>query len=264
MGDYQIFWRNLMKKSIFKGLIILVLAGMAFSGVASAEEKIYINGIDANYPPFSFINNKGEPDGLDIAAINWIAKEMGFKVQHQPTDWASVIPSLKAGKIDLIASGMSVDEPRKEQVNFTTCYFKTVMVLVAKRENPIMPDKTMEPEMKWGVQRGTSEANWIQDKLIEDKEKKFKLQQYDSAQMAMEDVLNGRIDLAAVSQTSAEEFMEKGMGIKIIGVYGQPDDETAYAVRKEDTDLLNKLNEGLKRLMASTSWKEMKAKYSVR
>jgi polar amino acid transport system substrate-binding protein len=253
-----------MKKSIFKRFIILAIAGMMFTGVAAAEEKTYINGIDANYPPFSFINSKGEPDGFDIKAIDWIAKEMGFKVIHQPMDWAAIVPSLKAGKIDFIASGMSIDEPRKAQVNFSTCYYKTLMVLVAKKDNPIMPDKTMEPDMKWGVQRGTSEAHWIQDKLIEDKEKKFKLMEYDSGPLAMEDVLNGRIDVAAVSRTSAEEFMEKGMAIKILGSYGQPDDETAYACRKEDKELLNTLNEGLKRLMASVTWKELKTKYDVR
>jgi len=253
-----------MKKTLFKGLLILALTGMVFSGVAAAEEKIYINGIDANYPPFSFIDSQGEPDGFDIMAINWIAKEMGFKVKHQPIQWETIVPSLKAGKIDLVASGMSVSEERKQQVNFSTSYYKTVMILAAKRDNPIMPNQTMEPDMKWGVQRGTSEANWIQDKLIEDKEKKFKLQQYDSAPLALEDLMNGRIDLAAVSQTSAEEFMEKGMGIKILGTYGQPDDETAYAVRKEDTEFLNKLNEGLKRLMASATWTELKAKYNVR
>lgn len=254
-----------MKKMFLKGLLILVLAGMVLSGMAGAsEEKIYINGIDANYPPFSFIDSKGEPDGLDIMAVNWIAKEMGFKVKHQPTQWEAIIPTLKAGKIDFIASGMSVTEERKQQVNFSTSYYKTVMILAAKRLNSIMPDKTMEPDMKWGVQRGSSEAKWIEDKLIVDKEKKFKLLQYDSAPLAMEDVLNGRIDVAAVSQTSAEEFMEKGMDIKIIGIYGQPDDETAYAVRKEDTEFLNKLNEGLKRLMASAAWTEMKKKYGVR
>jgi polar amino acid transport system substrate-binding protein len=253
-----------MKKSIFKSLIILALAGVMFTGVAAAEEKTYINGIDANYPPFSFIDSKGEPDGFDIKAMNWIAKEMNFKVKHQPTDWAAIIPSLKAGKIDLIASGMSVDEPRKQQVSFSLCYYKTVMILVAKKDNPIMPNQTMEAGVKWGVQRGTSEANWIQDKLITDKEKKFKLQQYDSAPLAMEDVLNGRIDVAAVSQSSAEEFTEKGMPLKILGSYGQPDDETAYACRKEDTELLNKLNEGLKRLMASATWMELKKQYDVR
>ncbi len=253
-----------MKKSIVKRILILAVAGMMFSGVAAAEEKILINGIDANYPPFSFIDSKGEPDGLDIAAINWIAKEMGLKIKHQPTQWEAIIPSLKAGKIDLIASGMSVSEERKSQVNFSTCYYKTVMILAAKKDNPIMPDKIMDPDMKWGVQRGTSEANWIQDKLITDKEKKFKLQQYDSAPLALEDLVNGRIDVAAVSQTSAEEFMEKGLPIKILGPYGQPDDETAYACRKEDSELLNKLNEGLKRLMASATWTELKKKYDVR
>ncbi|MBI5592597.1 MAG: amino acid ABC transporter substrate-binding protein [Deltaproteobacteria bacterium] len=253
-----------MKKSTFKGLLILALAGMVFSGAAAAEEKIYINGIDPNYPPFSFIDSNGKPDGLDIEAINWIAKEMGFKVQHQPTQWTTVIPTLKAGKIDFIASGMSIDEPRKQQVNFSTCYYKTVMVLVAKRVNPIMPDQTMEPDIKWGVQRGSSEANWIQDKLITDKEKKFKLQEYDSAQLALDDIMNGRIDVAAVSQSTAEEFKEKGMDIKILGSYGQPDDETAYACRKEDTEFLKKLNEGLKRLMASSTWTELKTKYNVR
>lgn len=252
-----------MKKSMWRGFLILVLVGLAL-GVSNAEEKVYINGIDANYPPFSFINGKGEPDGFDIKAINWIAKEMGFKVQHQPTQWESIIPSLKAGKIDFIASGMSVDEPRKQQVNFSICYYKTVMVLVAKNNTAIMPDKTMEADVKWGVQRGSSEASWIEDKLITDKEKKFKLLQYDSAPLAMEDVINGRIDLAAVSQSSAEEFIEKGMPIKILGSYGQPDDETAYACRKEDTDLLNKLNEGLKRLMASATWKDLKKEYGVR
>jgi len=253
-----------MKKSLRKALLILALVGLVFSGISAAEEKVYINGIDANYPPFSFINPKGEPDGFDIKAIDWIAKEMGFKVQHQPTQWESIIPSLKAGKIDLIASGMSVDEPRKEQVNFSTCYYKTVMILVAKKDSSVMPDKTMEPEMKWGVQRGSSESKWIEDKLITDKEKKFKLIQYDSAPLAMEDVINGRIDFAAVSETSAEEFIEKGMSIKMLGRYGQPDDETAYACRKEDKDLLNKLNEGLKRLMASVTWKELKKEYGVR
>ena len=68
---------------------------------------VYINGFDAAYPPFSFIDKAGNPAGFDIDAVNWIANEMGFKVKHQPTDWAAIVPSLKAGKIDFIASGMS-------------------------------------------------------------------------------------------------------------------------------------------------------------
>jgi polar amino acid transport system substrate-binding protein len=58
--------------------------------------------------------------------------------------------------------------------------------------------------------------------------------------------------------------MEKGLPLKVLGPYGQPDDITAYAVRKGDTELLNLLNEGLKRLMATPYWEELKQKYGVK
>jgi polar amino acid transport system substrate-binding protein len=79
----------------------------------------------------------------------------------------------------------------------------------------------------------------------------------------MEDLVNGRIQCAVASEISAKEAMDKGLPIKTIGRYGQPDDETAYAVRKEDTDLLKMLNEGLTKLMASPYWKELNEKYKV-
>ena len=252
-----------MKKRIV-ALVICATMVIGF-GLASAAagDKVFINGMDANYPPVSFIDAKGQPDGLDIMAANWIAKEMGFTVKHQPTDWAAIIPSLKAKKIDFIASGMSVTPERKEQVNFTKSYHQTIMMLVAKKGTDWNTEKAMKEGTRWGVQRGTSEAHWIEDNLLK-AGKKFTLQQYDSAPLAMEDILNGRIDVCSVSKTSADEFIEKGMPIQILGRYGQPDDETAYAVRKEDTELLNMLNEGLDRLMATPYWQELKDKYGVK
>lgn len=250
-------------KNGLRCLAVVLMGVMVISGGAIAAEKTFINGIDANYPPYSFIDKTGKPDGLDVMAVNWIAKEMGFKVKHQPTEWAAIIPSLKAKKIDFIASGMSVTPERKEQVNFTLSYYQTVMVLVAKDISTLTVDQALNGNLKWGVQRGTSEAKWIEDNLLK-KGKTFKLQQYDSAPLAMEDILNGRIDVAAVSTTSAEEFMLKGMALKIVGKYGQPDDETAYAVRKEDTELYKQLNDGLKKLMATPYWQELKNQYGLR
>ncbi len=252
-----------MKRTMFTLFCIATIAATMFCSAAFAEEKTYINGIDAKYPPFTFIDKSGKLEGFDIDSINWIAKEMGFKVVHQPIKWDEVIPTLKSKKIDMVASGMSIDEPRKKEVNFSTVYYKTVMVMVAKENCSVMPDKTMEPNVKWGVQQGTPEAHWIQDNLIEDKGKTFKLMPFDSAPTIMQNIMNGNIDIAAISRSTADEFIHKGMSIKIIGRYGQPDDLTAYAVRKDDPQLLATLNEGLKRLMASPYWNELKAKYNL-
>ncbi len=251
-----------MKKRFL--MIVLMMVAMVTAGIGSAfaADKVFINGIDANYPPFSYIDETGKPDGMDVKAVEWIAKEMGFKVKHQPTDWAAIIPSLKAKKIDLIASGMSVTPERLQEVNFTQSYHKTVMMLVVKKDSDLTVDACKEGEMQWGIQRGTSEAQWVEENLIK-KGKKFTLHHYDSAPLAMEDLVNGRIQCTVASEISAREAMDKGLPIKTIGRYGQPDDETAYAVRREDADLLKMLNEGLTKLMATPYWKELNEKYKV-
>ncbi len=65
---------------------------------AGAAEKIYINGIDANFPPFAYVDKKGVPDGFDIKALDWIARDQGFKVKHQPQDWDASSPASWPGR----------------------------------------------------------------------------------------------------------------------------------------------------------------------
>jgi polar amino acid transport system substrate-binding protein len=252
-----------MKKGFLFGLVsVLTLLALATAPSVFCQEKVYVNGIDANFPPFAFVDKSGVPDGFDVKAVDWIAKEMGFKVKHQPMDWDGIIPSLNAKKIDMIASGMSVNEKRKEQVNFTIPYWKIAQVLVAKKDSKRTVSQIFSKGNKVGVQRGTTEAKWIEENLIKKGKKKFSLVYYDSAPLAVEDVLNGRIVAAAMDDAPAKDAVRK-KPVKIVGKFGMPDEEFAYAVRKEDTELLKKLNEGLKKLMASPYWAELKRKYEV-
>ena len=230
---------------------------------AVAEEKVLINGIDANFPPFAYVDKTGNPDGFDVACLNWIAKEMGFQVKHQPMDWDGIVPSLKAKKIDIIASGLSVSEPRKKEINYTITYWRVEQVLVAKKDSTLTSETALAPGNKIGAQRGTSEAKWIEENLLKAQGMKFELVYYDSAPLAIEDVVNGRILAAAMDDPPAKDALKK-KPVKIIGGFGMPDQEFAYGIRKEDTELQNKLNEGLKRLMASPYWEELKQKYDVK
>ncbi|MEM5787026.1 MAG: ABC transporter substrate-binding protein, partial [Syntrophobacteraceae bacterium] len=145
----------------------MLLSLLVFSGTPShAQGKEYINGIDANFPPFAFVDKTGKPDGFDVAVINWIADEMGFKVKHQPMDWDTIIPSLKGKKIDFIASGMSITEARQKEVSFTKPYWRIKQVLVVKADSTLTPESAMAEGKKIGVQRGTTEAKWIEENLI--------------------------------------------------------------------------------------------------
>ena len=253
-----------MVKKTFE-VVFCVCALFLVGGVSLslAQEKVIVNGIDANFPPFAFVDKTGKPDGFDIAVVDWIAKEYGFKVEHKPMDWDGIVPSLVAKKIDMVASGMSITEARKEQVNFSLPYWKIAQVLVAKGDSDMTPEKAMRDGNKIGVQRGTTEAKWIEENLIKKEGKKFELVYYDSAPLAIEDIINGRIVAAAMDDAPAKDAASKKKNVKIVGTFGMPDEEYGYAFRKEDTELLNKFNEGLKKIMASPTWAELLKKYDV-
>ena len=251
------------KTMLWGGLLTLIMLCMIFSATpAAAGDDVYINGIDANFPPFAYVDKNGNPDGFDVKSLEWIAKEMGFKVKHQPMDWDGIIPSLRAKKIDIIASGMSITDKRRQQVDFTIPYWIISQVLVASKDCSVTVDQILSSGNKVGVQRGTTESKWMEDNLIKKAKKDFTLVRYDSAPLAVEDVVNGRIVAAAMDDAPAKDAVKK-KPVKIVGTFGMAEEEFGYAVRKEDTALLNKVNEGLKRLMASPYWEELKKQYDL-
>jgi polar amino acid transport system substrate-binding protein len=248
------------RKGIWGAVFVPAALCVFFVQAVFGAEKVYINGIDANFPPFSYVDQSNNPDGFDVKALDWIATEMGFKVKHQPVDWDGIVPSLRTKKIDIVASGMGITDELKKTIGFTMPYWRIKHVLVVKKDTKITVEKALAEGNKIGVQRGTTEGRWIEENLIRKAGKKFELVHYDSVPLAIEEVVDGRIIAAAMEDAPALDAATK-KPIKIIGGFGMGDREFGYAVRKEDTEFLKKLNEGLKRLMKSPYWGELRKTY---
>lgn len=249
----------MMKKSLL--IMVAVQALFAFSSTgAFAGEKI-INGIDANFPPFAYIDKAGNPSGFDVESIEWIAKEMGFEVDHKPIDWDGIITSLLIKKIDVIASGMSITPDRAEKVDFSIPYWQIKQVLVVKKDSKATVKDLLTGKKIIGVQQGTSEAKWLKANAAENNWN-FELRYYNSSPLAVEDVLNGRIAAAAMDDAPAKDAASK-KAVKSIGTFGMHQEDFGYAVRKGDEKLLKTINTGLEKLMASPRWEELKKKYDL-
>ena len=246
---------------LFFALTVLIFLHPLWSaGQKEGEAKILINGIDTDFPPFGYIDKAGKPAGFDVESVDWIAKEMGFKVKHQPTAWDGIIESLRSGKIDFIASGMSILAERQKVVDFTIPYWETKLAVAVSKDSNISYEETMDGKHKMGVQRGTTAAMWIEDNLIKPgKVPKDMIVLYDSFSLALTDLANKRIDSAMQDDTMVLDAA-KTQPIKIAGTH-KSGMTYGYAVRKEDSELLEKLNEGLRRLMASPKWQELIDKY---
>jgi polar amino acid transport system substrate-binding protein len=249
----------MLKGRFLSGLILAVFLVCLSAGISLALEKSYINGIDANFPPFAYVDKTGKPSGFDIDAVNWIAKKMGFEVKHQPMDWDGIIPNLVAKKIDFIASGMSITEERAKVVDFSIPYWEIKQVFVTKKGSSLSVGDIKAKGGALGVQRGTSEAEWLKDEAAKNGWK-FELKYYDSAPLAVEDVVNGRIVAAAMDDAPAKDAASK-KPVQIIGTFGMKEEMFGIAVRKEDKELLEALNKGLEALMADPYWDELVEKY---
>lgn len=239
---------------------VLVFMLLGLSGL-SAEKEVYINGIDADYPPHAYVDEKGNPAGFDVEALDWIAEEMGFEVIHQPTAWDGIVSSLLANKIDMVFSGMSITEERKEKVNFSIPYWSIDQAICVGTDSDLNAIEIFMGDYTVGTQRGCTAAMWIEDNLInQDLFPKDSLKLYEGFSLAVQDLLNGRVDAAMMDDVMVEDAIRKGMDIKIIGTI-KTGEEYGVAVRKEDTELLELINEGIRRFMRSERWDELEAKY---
>ena len=128
-----------MKRIALRWLGALLLS-ITLAAPALAAGKHLINGIDANYPPFAYVDETGKPAGFDVDSMNWIAKKMGFTVEHKPMDWDGIIPALLAKKIDMVCSGMSISPERKAQANFSDPYWTIRKIFITKKGSKVTED----------------------------------------------------------------------------------------------------------------------------
>ncbi len=246
-----------MRKSFFAAC---ALALFIFAITAASHAKTYTNGIDPNYPPFAYIDEKtGQPAGFDVDSLNWIAKKMGFDVKHQPMAWDGIIPALLANQIDMVCSGMSITPKRAEMVQFSDPYWKVSRVFIVPENSDLTVDEILSKPIKVGVQRGTSEANALREE-IKKKKLPIELRFYDSAPLAVEDLVNGRIQAALMDELPADDAISKGRAVKKAGTHGVPDD-FGVALRKNEKELRRLIDEGYKHLKADPYWQDLQKKY---
>ncbi|MGZ5623019.1 MAG: diguanylate cyclase domain-containing protein [Methylobacter sp.] len=98
------------------------------------HKKIRI-AFDDSLPPYSFINDSGQLEGIAIEVMNLLAKRLGIKFETYPnTSWNKVYEAAVAHKVDVVAT--MVNRPdRRQWFIFTQPYLIKSLVIMTKRDN---------------------------------------------------------------------------------------------------------------------------------
>lgn len=106
-----------------KTLILTTTALALTAGMALAQSQTIRMGTEGAYPPYNFLNDKGEVDGFEREVGDELCKRAELTCEWVTTDWDGIIPNLVSGNYDTIIAGMSITDEREEVIDFTQNYF---------------------------------------------------------------------------------------------------------------------------------------------
>lgn len=216
-----------------------------------------VAGLDDAFPPFGFRNEKNELVGFDIDLGNELAKRLGVKMEWQPTEWSSVIMSLKSKKFDVIWSGMSITEERKKEINFSIPYIAAAQVIIVKSDNKTINGREDLVGKVVGTQLGSTGEEAARRELKGLKE----LKTFDVFTEAINDLNIGRLDAVVIDDVTANYYLKTKPGaFRIV------DDVLSYepmgiGVRKEDVTLLEAINKELKAMIEDGTYAKISERW---
>ncbi len=72
-------------------------------------------------------------NGYDVQIAKYVANALGMKLEIYQESWESLVPGVQAGTYDLIVAGMSPTAEREEQIDFTSVYYTSNLVVIYKK-----------------------------------------------------------------------------------------------------------------------------------
>ena len=219
------------------------------------EGGVLVFGTNAEFPPFEYVGDDGEPDGFDVALIKAVGEKLGMEVQVENMEFDSLVSSI-GNRIDGAIAGMTVTDDRKEQVDFSDPYYEAVQFVIVPADSDIATADDLKNKTI-GSQLGTTGMILSED--IEG----VTAQTYNRAIDAVNDLVNGRVDAVIIDKNPAEVFNTKFEGkVKIIdgAEFGFETEEYAIALPK-GSELVEQVNQALADLKADGTFDALVAQY---
>lgn len=205
-------------------------------------QKVIV-GLDDNFPPMGFRDDKNELVGFDIDMAREAAKRMGIEVEFKAIDWSAKEAELNGKRVDALWNGLTITEERKKNIAFTSPYMANHQIIVVAKDSPVQTKADLADRVV-GAQDGSSAVDAIKrDDAVASSLKEIKL--FGDNVTALMDLSTGRLDAVVVDEVVGRYLASKREGQYRVLEENFGTEDYGVGVRKEDTALLAKLDETL-------------------
>lgn len=244
-----------MKRLVLALAASLIMAGLA--GAADLGGKVLKVGSDTTYPPMETVDPAtGQIVGFDVDVMNAICGKINCKAEFVTTAWDGIFAALQQGEFDVVASGVSITDERKQSMDFSDPYLvvsQAIMVRVADEGMTLEDIKSKG--LKLGSQTATTNAALAEELVGRDN-----VALYDTFAGAIVALKNGDVAGVIIDGTSAAAYEKEFAGELIVGIKGLKSDPLGLVFKKGDENVAA-FNEGLKAIKDDGTLDALIAKY---
>ena len=203
-------------------------------------------GMFTDFPPLVFLVS-GEIQGIEVDLARLLSEQLGRPLAIKTYKFHELIPALEADEIDIIMSGLSITEERKQQVSYAKPYMHVGQMAIVRIEDASVYGKTnalMTDKIKIGVHAGTTGEAFARENY-----KSAELKPYPGVEAGLAGLRQGDIDVFLHDSTTSWQLSRSFINDNLLSLNRLLTKESiAWALNKKDKDLLSAVNLTLEKL----------------
>lgn len=216
-----------------------------------------------DYPPFEFVVD-GKPMGYDHELLALLRKTAGFEIRQEILPWQGILPGVASGKYDVALSAAVITDERAKSLDFTIPISESTMAYVKRTGDASIKSIKDLSGKTLGVQQGGASFQVLPELEAELKKTGGKLGnvvQYGAFSEAYQDLVNRRLDAVIHNIVSLSTLVSEKAAVFEMGQRVGRKSYAAWAVQKNNKELLDFLNAFLTQQKSSGAYKQLQAKW---
>ena len=236
-----------------KKLVLIVLMFVMGLSTFCKDKNIWYVGTNPEFQPFEYMEN-GKIVGFDVELIEAIAALNGKKIEWKSMAFDGLLPALQSKKLDLIIAGMTATDERKKFVSFSDTYFESNQMILVNEE-----DHTIESFEKLTGHNVGVVLGYTGDIAVSAIDG-AKVTRYNGAAEAIIALKSKKVDAVVLDSEPAKQYAKQNSELNVINT-DVAKEQYAIAIGKNDTELVEKINKGLKTIKENGTYDKLIEKY---
>ena len=226
-------------------LCALLLPALLCSSAMAAEKLVVAT--NPEWPPMEFLDDNRNIVGYDVDMFKAVAAEAGMEAEFKMTAWDGIFAGIAAGNYDVIASAVTITPERQRAYAFTVPYYDVQQIVVLRKGNSASGFADLKGKVIGG-QIGTTGVFVAQKSGVD-----MTIREYENVGLAMQDLLNERIDAVVCDSPVALYYANQKEGFSdqlTVAFRTEATESFGFVVSKNRKDLVERLNKGIEAVRA--------------